>query len=97
MRARVEPLKDRILASRVDAKTITDGGIFVPEVARQRPQEAIVVGVGKACTTGVRVGDKILVGKYVGSEVSINDELFLILREDEVLGIIREEEDGDEA
>lgn len=113
MRAVVEPLRDRVLARRVEAETVTKSGLFVPEVARERPQEAIVVAVGTGkildhyltpdgdspklnllyATPAVKPGDRILVGKYVGSEISVNNELLLILREDEILGIIREQEE----
>lgn len=109
----IEPLRDRILARRIEAETITKSGLFVPEVARERPQEAIVVAVGTGkildhyltpdgdapklnllyATPAVKPGDRVLVGKYVGSEISVNNELFLILREEEILGIIREQEE----
>lgn len=111
MRTLIEPLGDRILARRVEAETATKSGLIIPEVGRERPQEAIVVAVGTGkvldhyltpenplkptvnliyATPAVHVGDRILVGKYVGNEISIDNELLLILREDEILGIITE-------
>lgn len=109
----VEPLRDRVLARRVEAQTMTASGLLLPEVARERPQEAIVVAVGKGkildhyltpdgdepklnllyATPAVAVGDRILVGKYVGAEVSIEGEMLLILREEEILGIIHEQQE----
>ena len=110
----VEPLGDRVLAKRVEAESVTKSGLILPEVARERPQEAIVVAVGRGkildhyltpehndrptvnmlyTPSAVAVGDRILVGKYVGNEVAINNELFLILREEEILGIVREQEE----
>lgn len=109
----VEPLGDRVIAKRVEAESVTKSGLILPEVARERPQEAIVVAVGPgkpiltlaaqdertgnyywpSTGSAVVVGDRILVGKYVGNEVAINNELFLILREEEILGIVREQEE----
>lgn len=103
MRTTVLPLGDRILAKRAEAETVTEHGIIIPEVGRERPQEAIVVAVGPGKPSpytgqifrpNIVVGDRILIGKYVGSEVSINNELFLILREEEVLGVIRDDEEA---
>jgi chaperonin GroES len=109
----LEPLGDRILAKRIEAETVRESGLIIPEVARERPQEALVVAVGAGkvldhyltpedpekptvnliyATPRVKPGDRILVGKYVGNEVSIDNELFLILREEEILGVLREEE-----
>ncbi len=96
----IDPLYDRVLCKRVEAATHTEGaGLFIPEAARERPQEAIVVAVGPGkWESGMRrlvsvgAGDRILVGKYAGAEVSIGKDSYLILREDEVLGIVRTEE-----
>lgn len=98
----IDPLYDRVLCKRVEAATHTEGaGLFIPEAARERPQEAIVVavgcgkfieGIGGYRPVHVKAGDRILVGKYAGAEVSVGQNNYLILREDEVLGIVRTEE-----
>ncbi len=93
---KVKPLYDRILVKRVEAKEEVRGGIIIPDSAKEKPLEAevIAVGDGKVADNGervalsVKVGDTILLGKYAGSEVKINEEEHIILREDEVLAII---------
>ena len=92
----IKPLHDRILVKRVDAEEEYPGGIVIPETAKEKPQEGevIAVGDGKISDSGqiikmaVKAGDRILFGKYSGSEVKIEDEEYLIMREDEVLGIL---------
>ena len=94
--ASLRPLHDRILVKRVEEKEQIRGGIIIPDSAKEKPQEGevIAVGQGKALDSGVRLemavkaGDRILFGKYSGNEVKIDGEDFLIMREDEVLGII---------
>ncbi len=96
----IDPLYDRVLCKRVEAASVTEGaGLFIPEAARERPQEAIVVATGPGKWEGgayrpvsVHAGDRILIGKYAGAEVSVGKTDYLILREDEVLGIVRTEE-----
>lgn len=91
------PLHDRILIRRVDAGESVRGGIIIPESAKEKPQEGEVVSVGKGKSNDegkifpldVRAGDKILFGKYSGTEIKIDGEEFLIMREEEVLGIIK--------
>jgi len=93
---KIRPLQDRLLVKRLEEKEIKKGGIIIPDTAKEKPQEGqvIAVGPGKIGDDGkrqpmeVKKGDKILFGKYSGSEVKIDDEEFLIIREDEVLGII---------
>lgn len=93
---KVRPLHDRILVKRFEEKEVKKGGIIIPDTAKEKPQEGevIAVGIGKLTEDGkrqpleVKVGDKILFGKYAGTEVKLNDEEYLIMREDDVLGII---------
>jgi len=91
------PLADRVLIKRIDKEEKTDGGIIIPDTAKEKPQEAevIAVGPGKLREDGerspidVKEGDRILVGKYSGSDIKIGDEEYVILREDEILAIIQ--------
>jgi chaperonin GroES len=93
---KVKPLHDRILIKRVEEKETIKGGIIIPDTAKEKPQEGevIAVGTGKKTEEGkvipldVKAGDRILFGKYSGTEIKIDNEEFLIIREDEVLGII---------
>ncbi len=93
---KVKPLYDRILVKRLEAKDEVRGGIIIPDSAKEKPLEAevIAVGEGKRNDNGelapltVKAGDTILLGKYAGTEVKIDDEDHIILREDEVLAII---------
>ena len=93
---KLRPLQDRILVQRVEEETTTKGGIIIPDTAKEKPAEGkvIAVGNGKVGEDGKRValeikaGDRILFGKYAGTEVKIEGEEFLIMREDDVLGVI---------
>ena len=95
---KLKPLQDRILVKRLEEKATKKGGIIIPDTAKEKPQEAevIAVGPGKVTDDGtlqpmsVKVGDKILFGKYSGSEVKLEDEEYLIMREEEVLAVIEE-------
>jgi len=92
----IRPLQDRILIKRLDEEEQIKGGIIIPDTAKEKPQEAEVIAVGpgkldddgKRAPMDVSVGDKVLVGKYSGSDIKIDDEDYVILREDEVLAII---------
>ena len=92
----IKPLHDRILVKRLDEVEDIRGGIVIPETAKEKPQEGkvVAVGDGKVSDSGqiikmaVKAGDRILFGKYSGTEVKIEDEEYLIMREDEVLGIL---------
>jgi len=92
----VRPLNDRILIKRIEEKETVKGGIIIPDSAKEKPQEGEVVAVGngkkteegKVIPLDVKKGDRILFGKYGGTEIKIEGEEYLILREDEVLGII---------
>jgi len=93
---KVKPLHDRILIKRVEEKETIKGGIIIPDTAKEKPQEGEVIAVGggkkteegKVIPLDVKAGDRILFGKYSGTEINIDEEEFLIIREDEVLGII---------
>ena len=93
----VRPLHDRVLVKRLEEKEVVKGGIIIPDTAKEKPMEGkvIAVGTGKLNDEGkripleVKVGDRVLFGKYAGTEIKIDDEEHVILREDEVLGIIQ--------
>jgi chaperonin GroES len=92
----LKPLQDRILVQRVEEEKTTKGGIIIPDTAKEKPAEGkvIAVGSGKIGDDGKRIalevkeGDRILFGKYAGTEVKIEGEEYLIMREDDVLGVI---------
>ena len=92
----VRPLADRILVRRMEEQEMKKGGIIIPDTAKEKPQEGKVVAVGngkvgddgKRIALDVKAGDKILFGKYSGSEVKIEDEEYLIMREEDVLAIL---------
>jgi chaperonin GroES len=94
----VRPLRDRIMVKRIDEKEVIKGGIIIPDTAKEKPMEGevIAVGNGKILDNGqhvaleVKVGDRVLIGKYSGTEIKIDDQEYLIMREDEVLGILSE-------
>jgi chaperonin GroES len=93
---KIRPLHDRLLVQRIEEKEQIKGGIIIPDSAKEKPQEGKVVatGNGKVLENGTKValdvkaGDKILFGKYSGSEIKVDGEEYLILREDEVLAVI---------
>jgi chaperonin GroES len=93
---KLRPLQDRILVQRVKEEEKTKGGIIIPDTAKEKPVEGrvIAVGIGKLSEEGKRIalevkkGDRILFGKYSGTEVKIEGEEYLIMREDDVLGVI---------
>lgn len=92
----IRPLHDRVLAKRIEAQEQVRGGIIIPDTAKEKPQEAevIAVGPGKMNDKGerspldVKAGDKILIGKYSGSEIKYNDTDYVIVREDEILAVL---------
>jgi chaperonin GroES len=96
MKMKLRPLQDRILVKRVEQESMTKGGIIIPDSAKEKPAEGKVVAVGngkmgedgKRITPDIKAGDRILFGKYAGTEVKIEGEEHLIMREDDVLGII---------
>ena len=93
---KIRPLHDRILVERLEEQEVKKGGIIIPDTAKEKPQEGkvIAVGTGKVNDDGkrlaldVKVGDKILFGKYSGSEVKVDDKDYLILREEDILAIL---------
>ncbi|HEV8139597.1 MAG TPA: co-chaperone GroES [Pyrinomonadaceae bacterium] len=95
MATTIRPLHDRIIVKRLDEQEQMRGGIIIPDTAKEKPQqgEVIAVGEGKFRDDGTRqpldlkAGDRVLFGKYSGSEVKIDDEEYLIMREDEILGV----------
>jgi chaperonin GroES len=92
----VRPLNDRVLLRRLEQQETIRGGIIIPDTAKEKPMEAEVQGVGpgKLDDSGKRVpcevkkGDRVLIGKYSGTDIKIEDEEFVIVREDEILGVI---------
>ena len=92
----VRPLHDRILIKRIEEKETVKGGIIIPDSAKEKPQEGEVIAVGhgkkteegKVIPLDVKAGDRILFGKYSGTEIKIEDQEYLILREEDVLGIV---------
>jgi chaperonin GroES len=92
----LRPLHDRILVRRLEEKESMRGGIIIPDTAKEKPQQAEVVAVGKGklledgerAAPDVKSGDRILFGKYSGSDVRIDGDEYLILREDEILGVL---------
>ena len=93
---KIRPLQDRIIVKRVDEEAKTKGGIIIPDTAKEKPQEGRVIAVGKGKITDdgklqapeVKKGDRVLFSKYSGTEINIEGEEHLIIREDDVLGIL---------
>ena len=96
MAMKLRPLQDRIIVERIDEEEMSAGGIIIPDSAKEKPQEGKIVAVGKGKTgddgklvkLDVKKGDRILFGKYSGSEVKLEGSEYLIMREDDVLGVI---------
>lgn len=92
----LRPLHDRVVVKRLEEQETARGGIIVPDTAKEKPQQAEVIAVGKGklledgsrAAPNVKAGDKILFGKYSGSDVRIDGDEYLILREDEILGVL---------
>jgi chaperonin GroES len=93
---KIRPLQDRVIVKRIEEQEKTKGGIIIPETAKEKPMEGkvIAVGKGKVLEDGkihpldVKAGDRVLFGKYAGTEVKIDGEEHLIMREDDILGVI---------
>ena len=95
MPVNVTPLHDRVLVRRLEEKETAKGGIIIPDTAKEKPQEGEVVAIGagkiergKRVPLDVKVGDRILFGKYTGNDITIDDQEYLILREEEILAKI---------
>jgi len=92
----IRPLHDRVIVKRKDAEKTTASGIIIPDTAKEKPQEGEIVAVGKGIrkedgtlvALDVKVGDKVLFGKYSGTEIKIGDETMLMMKEDDILGVI---------
>jgi chaperonin GroES len=92
----LRPLHDRVLIRRIEAEETVRGGIIIPDTAKEKPQEAEVIAVGpgkrddsgKLVEMGVKKGDRVLIGKYSGTDVKMADEEYVIVREDEILGVV---------
>ncbi|MFP3867426.1 MAG: co-chaperone GroES [Desulfobacteraceae bacterium] len=95
---KIKPLNDRVLVKRLEETQVTKGGIFIPDTAKEKPIEGriVAVGAGKVSDKGERMpmsvkeGDRILFGKYAGTEVKLEGEEYLMMREDDILAIIEE-------
>ena len=93
---KIRPLQDRIIVKRIEEEETSKGGIIIPDTAKEKPQEGKVVAVGKGKIRDdgvlqkldIKKGDRVLFGKFAGTEVTLEDEEHLIIREDEVLGIV---------
>jgi chaperonin GroES len=96
MAVNIRPLNDRIIARRLEDQEQMRGGLYIPDTAKEKPQEGevLAVGNGKLLDNGQRIaidlkaGDKILFGKYAGTEIKLDGEEYLILREDDILGVV---------
>jgi chaperonin GroES len=96
MATTIKPLHDRVIVRRIEENETTTGGIIIPDSAKEKPQEGEIIAVGEGKyredgtrqTLDVKDGDRVLFGKYSGSEITLDGEEFLMMREDEILGII---------
>jgi len=92
----IRPLHDRIIVERLEEETKTAGGLIIPDTAKEKPQEGKIVAVGKGKSNeegkvlplDVKVGDKVLFGKYAGTDIKIDGKEYLMMREDDILGVI---------
>jgi chaperonin GroES len=95
MAIKIRPLHDRVIVKRIEEEEKTKGGIIIPDTAKEKPQEGRIVAVGpgrhddgKVIPLDVKAGDKVLFGKYAGAEIKLDGEEHLILKEEDILGII---------
>ena len=96
MATKIKPLHDRVIVKRIEETENMRGGLYIPDTAKEKPQEGEVIAVGEGKykedgtrqTLDVKEGDRVLFGKYGGSEIKLDNEEFLIMREDEILGVI---------
>ncbi len=96
MAVKIKPLGDRVLVHPIEEKEAKKGGIIIPDTAKEKPQEGKVVAVGPGKTTedgkvlplAVKKGDKVIFGKYAGTEIKLDGEEYMLMREDDILGII---------
>lgn len=93
---KIRPLQDRVLVERIEEEEKTKGGIIIPDTAREKPQQGKVIAVGSGKTdekgkqvpVGVKPGERVLFGKYAGSEIEVDGKQFLIMREEDILGVV---------
>ncbi len=93
---KIKPLQDRVIVKRIGEEEKSKGGIIIPDTAKEKPQEGRVVAVGKGkvdekgktTPMDVKVNDRVLFGKYAGTEINIDDEEHLIMREEDILGVV---------
>ncbi len=93
---KIKPLQDRVIVKRIEEEEKSKGGIIIPDTAKEKPQEGRVVAVGKGkvdengktIPMDVKVNDRVLFGKYAGTEINIDDDEHLIMREEDILGVI---------
>ncbi len=93
---KIRPLQDRVIVKRIEEEEKSKGGIIIPDTAKEKPQEGRVVAVGKGkldengktTPMDVKVNDRVLFGKYAGTEINIDDEEHLIMREEDILGVV---------
>ncbi len=98
MATKIRPLHDRVIVKRIEEEEKTPGGIIIPDTAKEKPQqgEVIAAGKGKILEDGsvrpldVKVGDRVIFSKYAGTEIKIDGEEYLIMREDDILGVVEE-------
>jgi len=96
-KTKFRPLHDRVVVRRIEADNKTSGGIIIPDTAKEKPQEGEIVAVGKGkltddgkvLTMDVKVGDRILYGKYSGNEIKLDDQDYLIMHQEDILGILK--------
>jgi chaperonin GroES len=91
----IRPLQDRVVVRRIESETVSKGGILIPETSQEKPQRGEVVATGsgsyidgKLVPIDLRVGDEVLFGKWSGTEVKIDDETYLVMKESDVMGVI---------
>jgi chaperonin GroES len=102
MATSIRPLNDRIIVQRIEEEEQMRGGLYIPDTAKEKPQEGkvIAVGNGKLLENGnrtpidIKAGDRVLFGKYAGTEIKLDGEEYLILREDDVLGVVEDATKG---
>ncbi len=96
-KVKLQPLGDRVLLQAIEQKEVQKSGIIIPDTAKEKPQEGKIIAVGKGKMTedgkilsmDVKAGDKVLYGKYSGTEIKINDEEYLIMHQEDILGILK--------
>ena len=94
----IRPLQDRIIDERIEEETKTAGGLIIPDTAKEKPQQGKIIAVGngkktedgKVIPLDVKVGDKVLFGKYAGTEIKVEGKEYMMMREDDILGVVEQ-------